>query len=631
MNRVKSLLFLVCCLSTVLCALTAEAATKRMSVTVDATDISRKLLHTEIRLPVTPGPLTLWYPKWVPGVHSPSGPVQNIAGLYFETASGESLTWQRDLQERHQFHIEVPKGTSELIIRLDYICNQPTTNSIGVDSFGTSLLGVINWNTILMYPDGTVNDQFDVDLSVTLPEGWGYGTALAVKSEKDGRLDFKRGTLQHVMDSPLICGEYSKDFPLDVKDMAPVTLHVVAESLGGLQYPDDLIEKFSNMATEAGALFGGTPFDEYHFLLTGSNEIPNNGLEHLRSSFNSLDERALLKDDGLKGWGGNLLPHEFIHAWCGKYRRPEGMDTRNYSSIKDTKHLWVYEGLTTYVANVVAVRGGVWDVDHYRERLASTISHYMHTTGRQWRSLEDTAIDSYHLRAGSPSWSTMRRGQDYYDEGALIWMEADAIIRLETNGARSLDDFCKAFMGDYEPKNPIYSYTDADIVAALDSVLEYDWDGFLARHITQTQETLPLDIVEKLGYRLQYSTERSDNLKKREKDYKRAYATDSIGISVSSSGAISGSMVKGMPADQAGLAPGMKIIGVNGRTFSLDRFRDGIADSVVKQQIEFLIEEGDVLRTITVDYADGTKYLELVRDEERPDIFAEIMTPVMGE
>lgn len=629
MIRIKGAALMMCCAAVVLSSAVAQAAPARMSVSVDATDLSRKLLHAEIRLPVTPGPLTLWYPKWVPGTHAPSGPVQNLGGLSIETASGETLAWERDLKERHQYHLEVPKGVKELRIRLDYICNQPTTNTMGVDSYGTALVGIVNWNTCLLYPDGAVNDVFEVDLSLTLPAGWHYATALDVASEEGGRVEFERATLQRVVDSPLICGKYFRHFPLETEGIVPMTLELVAESSSGLQVPDKFIDFLGRMGSEAGALFGGAPFDEYKLLLVATNEFPKIGLEHLRSSLNGVGERDLFDDDKLQGWVGNLLPHEFVHAWSGKYRRPAGMDTRNYNTPKDTKLLWVYEGLDTYLANVLSVRGGLWTPEHFREALARTISGFIHQTGRQWRSLEDTAVASYQIRQGSKSWGTLRRSQDYYHEGALIWLEADAIIRLETNGARSLDDFCELFMGPGNPKQPVVPYTEADIIADLNEVLEYDWAGFIARHIKETQEELPLDFVARIGYRLQYATERSANQKMNERNNGNASALDSIGISVGSGGVVSSSVVTGMAAERAGISPGMKIIGVNGRTFSLDRFRDGIADSVTKRNIEFLIAEGDVLRTITVDYADGSKYLELVRDEDRPDIFGEIMKPLV--
>lgn len=598
-----------------------------MTLKVDATDLPRKLLHAEMTFPVEPGPLVLWYPKWVPGVHAPGGPVQNVSGLYIETADGKRIPWERDAADRHRFHCDIPDGVGEIRIRLDYICSQSTTNSSGVDSYGSTLSGIINWNTCILYPEHVKNDAYNVDLSVTLPEDWDYATALDTAEQRGGEVRFQTATLQTVVDSPLIAGEYFRHIPLDARDINPITLHLVAESSGPLQISDELIAFYGKMGTEAGLLFGAAPYDEYELLLMQSGEHPYNGLEHLCSSLNVVGERDLLDDDSLQDWVGYLVPHEFVHSWCGKYRRPAGMDTRDYHMPKDTRHLWLYEGLTQYLGHVLTVRGGLWEVDHYKDLLSANLSYFKNQVGRQWRSLEDTAIDSHHLRAHSKHWSTLRRGQDYYNEGALFWMEADAIIRLETDGRKSLDDFCRAFMGPDQPDQPVVPFTEEEVLETLNDVLDYDWAGFVDERIKQPQERYPLDLVGRLGYRLQYATERSERQKKREQDRKYVSAHDSLGFSVNSSGEIGGSVVPGMPGEQAGLGPGMKIIGINDRTFSLDRFRDAIADSVTMGGIDLLVAEGDVLQTIHLDYADGPKYLELVRDQDRRDILAEIMKP----
>jgi predicted metalloprotease with PDZ domain len=303
------------------------------------------------------------------------------------------------------------------------------------------------------------------------------------------------------------------------------------------------------------------------------------------------------------------------------------MDTRDYNTPKDTQHLWLYEGMTQYLGHVLTVRGGLWDLDHYKDVLAANLSYFKNQVGRQWRSLEDTAIDSHHLRGGSEHWSTLRRGQDYYNEGALFWMEADAIIRLESDGRKSLDDFCRAFMGPDQPDQPVVPFTEQDILDTLNSTVDFDWAGFIEVRIKTPQETYPLDLVGRLGYRLQYATEPSERQQKREQDRNYASAYDSLGISVDRNGEIGGGVVPGMSAEKAGLGPGMKIIGINDRTFSLDRFRDAIADSVTRGNIQLLIAEGDVLRTLTIDYAQGPKHLQLTRDNDRPDILAAIMKP----
>ena len=617
-------------LSALLCLMFQSlwAASLQMKVVVDAREISRKLLHARIELPVKPGKLILWYPKWIPGIHAPRSPIENIGGLRIESDGGETIPWQRDKHERFRFVCNIPRGVKKIVIHLDYICNQPNTNSRSIDSFGSSTIGVINWNTCLLYPDGYASDDILIDLKLRIPDGWKWGSSLREIAAGSDGIQFENISLHDLVDSPIIFGEYFRKIPLSVTGIPPVTLNVTSESAAGIAIPDDIIVHYGNIATEAGLLNGGAHFDNYQWLVFCSDDLPGIGLEHLHSSLNGVDERDLIKMEKLQGRTGALLPHELIHSWCGKFRRPAGMDTSNFHTNKDTHALWVYEGLTQYLSRLITVRGGMWTLDHYKQRLALTISRYMHQEGRQWRSLEDTAIDSYHLRGGSRSWTNLRRNQDYYNEGLMFWLEVDTIIRIESNDTYSLDDFCKMFLGAGYPDQNTLPFDTDDIIQILEGLADYDWRGLIDKRIRATQERLPLEFVDRLGYRLQYANERSEALEKLEKDDEFASAMDSIGIAVNEEGKVASSVVPGMPADEAGIAPGMKIIGVNGRKFSLDRFREAIADSVVNEQIEFLVLDGESFSTYDVRYADGTKYLELVRDMSKTDLLSQIFKPL---
>ncbi len=602
-----------------------------MTVEVDARELSRNLLHARIEIPAQPGPMALWYPKWIPGIHAPRGPIENLAGPRLETLEGETVAWSRDQEEPFKFHCEVPDRAGGLVVRLDYICNQPTVNSKGIDSYGNSLVGVINWNTCLLVPDGVSNQDIEVRLSVRLPDKWRFATALATEREEDGVVHFAPASLSRVIDSPLIGGEHLRVIDLDVTHIPPVSLCIASESPAALQIGEQLEGQYTKIADQAGLLFVGAHFDAYKLLVICSDDLPYMGLEHLRSSLNGVGERDLLEEEKLRGWVGYLLPHEFAHSWCGKYRRPAGMATSDYHTPKQTRLLWVYEGLTQYLGELLTVRGGLWTFGHYKQHLAGKISYLMRREGRRWRSLEDTAIDSHHLRGGSKHWSNLRRGQDYYNEGLLMWLEADAIIRRDSDGRRSLDDFCRMFMGPDLPDVEWLPFEERDILDILNELADHDWEAFLAQWIKQPQVALPLEFVGRLGYRIQYATEPSEALKEREKERKYASALDSLGLEVDEKGVIGSNVVPGMPADAAGLAPGMEVIGVNGRKYSPERFRDAIADSPTKRQIECLVLDGDVFQTLIVEYADGPKYLELIRDESQPDILADIFAPVDGE
>ncbi|MBI4328051.1 MAG: M61 family metallopeptidase [Chloroflexi bacterium] len=603
---------------------TENAATLRLEV--DAREISRQLLHARQEIPAPPGPLALWYPKWVPGTHAPGGPVQNIAGLRLETPEGKPIPWRRDEAEPYRIACTVPDGANRVVVRLDYICNQPSVNSVGVDSFGNAQLGVIDWNTCLLYPEGVSIDDLRVSARLLLPHKWRFGTALKAAQEADGSVEFKTETLRDFIDCPLICGEHFRTIDLKVKDLPPTFLHLTSESPAAIQLEDPVVEKYRRVVSEAGALFGGAHFNEYHFLVVCSDQVGHMGVEHLSSSMNGVGERDLIDDKKRKGWVANLLPHEFVHSWCGKHRRPAEMVTANFHTPERTKLLWVYEGLTEYLGEVLMVRSGLVATNDYLPWLANKIDDLMRTEGRRWRSLEDTATASHLLRARSRSWESLRRSQDYYHEGLLLWLEADAIIRQESDGRRSLDDFCKKFMGPGRPEK-IAPYEQADVVKTLQELAHYDWDKFIHDRVDVPQEALPLEVVGRCGYRLQYAAKPSQFLEDEERDRKVVYAVDSLGLTLAEDGKIV-SVVPGMAGDKAGLAPGRMVQGVNGRKFSSQRVKDAIADSVSRRAIEFLVLEGDTFRTITVNYADGPKYLELVRDSSKPDLLMDILKPV---
>jgi predicted metalloprotease with PDZ domain len=604
-----------------------------ITLDVDAREISRSLLHARVEIPATPGEFIVWYPKWVPGVHAPAGPVQNIAGLRFETATGEAVTWRRDDEEMNRFHLTIPAGADRVIAKLDYICNQPSVNSSGVDSFGNSKIGVINWNTVLLYPETALIDTMKAAVRLQLPEGWKYGTALPPAPKKEGAsVAFEPMTLRRVVDSPLICGENFRTIELTGKNTTPAFLHLTSEAASAIAIDEKLIAQYRKLYAEAMALFGSARFESYHFLVVCSDALPRNGLEHLASSFNEVGERELIDDKKRKSWPAYLLPHEFVHAWCGKFRRPAGMVTTSFHQPERTGLLWVYEGLTQYLGEVLTVRSGLLTFEEHLPAFASKLDWLMHQDGRRWRALEDTAVASWLNRAHSVSWEQLRRGQDYYDEGLVVWLEADALIREKTGGAKSLDDFVKKFFAADREKMPVVvGYELKEITGILRELADEDWEKFFAERISKPRDSLALGFLTKtLGYRLQYSAKPSEYLTDREKDRKQVSATASIGINAAEDGKIN-TVVPGSPADKAALAGGMTIAGVNGRKFSGQRLKDAIADSITLGKVELLVIDGDVFRNVVLNYAEGPKYLELTRTPEHSDALAAILKPVTKE
>ncbi len=608
-----------------------------LEIEVDARDLPRRLLHTRILVPCQPGELGLWYPKWIPGTHAPTGPIQDVAGLRLETPDGKPIPWRRDDVDVYRVDCQVPDGVRQIVARLDVICNGPAVEASGHLSYGNNAVGMINWSTCLLYPEGPSCDDTRVRLSLRLPHGWRYASALKAerpgegqdqKAAGDGVATFKTVTLDELVDNPLIAGEHLKTIPLEVGKNPPAFMHLVSESPSALQIGPKVVDLYSRMVREAGALFGTCHYPEFHFLVTCSDDLGYHGLEHLACSINGVRERDLIEDSRRKGWVANLIPHEYVHSWCGKFRRPAGMVTPNYQTPMKTRLLWVYEGLTEYLGEVLMVRSGLVESKEYREALAATIGSLIHHEGRKWRPLEDTAVASHLLRGHSPNWNDLRRGQDYYFEGALIWLEADAIIRERSDGKKSLDDFCRKFLGANRTDVSVVPYELPEIVSDLRELADFDWESFLALRVSKPQDALPLEVVGRCGYRLKYATEppAGSPISRRRGG---VTARDSLGLSFSPEGRID-DVVPGMAGDRAGLAPGMTVIGINDKKFSPQRLHDALADSVARRKIELLLLEGEAFRTVVLDYADGPRYLALVRDESKPDLLAAILKPATG-
>jgi predicted metalloprotease with PDZ domain len=546
--------------------------------------------------------------------------------MRLETPDGKAISWLRDEIDLYRVTCEVPPGFHEIRAQLDTICNAPAAEASGHLSYGNATVGIINFPTCLLYPEGPAAKNIQVELTLRLPEKWQFATALKSTGIKNGLIAFSPVSLDTLADSPLIAGEHLRTIPLKAGRNPPAYFHVASESPSALELGPEVVELYSRMVREAGALFGACHYSEFHFLVTCSDELGLLGLEHLSSSINGVRERDLIDAANRKGWVANLIPHEYVHSWCGKFRRPAGQCTCDFHTPHKTGLLWVYEGLGEYLGEVLMVRSGLVNPKDYRETLANSIGGLMLRTGRKWRSLEDTAVASHLLRAGSPYWSELRRDQDYYFEGALLWLEADAIIRQQTHGTRSLDDFCKKFLGASVSHEDVVPYDLPEIVRLLKETADYDWEPFLVQRVSRPLDSLPLDLVGRIGYRLQYANKPTAPTPGR-RGRGAITAQHSLGLMFRPDGQIA-DVVPGMVGDRARLAPGMKVMGINGRLFSPQRLQDALADSVAHRKIELLLLEDDRFRTVVLDYAEGPKYVELVRDDSKPDLLAEILKPI---
>ena len=601
-------------------------AADAVRVDVDTTQIARHLLHSTIRFPATPGPFFFRYPEWIPGIHGPSEQIRNIGGLQVFASDGTKLEWQRDASQLTRFSVNVPPECDGIRVELTYLANQPTRVSTGVDSYGNSDLLAINMNTCVVYRDDGDLRSTPVDVSVKLPSGYEFATALrGARVVENDTYRFEQTTFETLVDSPLIAGRNYRRLDV-VSEGFPVTrYHFVSESAKALEFDEQQGDFYRSLMEEAYALFGGAPFKAYDFLVVCSDDVPGMGLEHHESSLNAVPEGALTEDDKIKGRAVYLLAHELVHAWCGKYRRPAGMYRSDYHTPKKTGELWIYEGLTQYLGQVLTARAGMLTFDEHRERTASRVGYLANRSGREWRPLEDTAISAYTLRGGSASWTDLRRSQDYYDEGAFFWLEADSIIRVQSNNKRSLDDFCRKFFAYDEDFPKVKPFKMAEVVSVLDGLADLDWNGLIRRRIRMPQTELSLEGLRTAGYEFNLVPGKPAFVALREKEREYVSAEFSLGLSIKNDGEIT--VVPNSVADKADLADGMKIIGVNGMKFTAARWETALEQTLTSGSIELLVEEGDAYRIVDVAYDGGPKYPVLEHMEGQRDLFRAICTP----
>ncbi len=618
----RHVLLLVALVSPVIAA---GATAPQVTLSVDASDAPRKIFHARMTIPAKPGSVTLYYPKWIPGEHGPTGPIQDLAGLKF-TAGGKALPWRRDLQDGWTFHVEVPAGASSIEASLDFISPAGSEGIYTGGATATDKMAVLNWNDVLLYPAGWPSDDLTYTASLRLPTDWKFGTSLAVTSQSRGEIKFAPVSLTMLVDGPVITGEYLKVVPLNPGQTPPVEMDIAADSAAALDVPAEVWEHYKNLVKQTDALFGAQHYRDYHFLYSLSDHVAHFGLEHHESNDSRLGERALV-DPTKRLLGAGLLSHEFVHSWNGKYRRPADLATSDYEKPMQTDLLWVYEGLTEYLGEILTGRMGERTPEQFRDALANRAAELDHTPGRAWRNLQDTADGVPAMQDAPHQWTSWRRALDYYDEDELTWLWADTIIRQETHGQKSLDDFCRIFHG--APSGPplVKTYTFDDIVNTLNQVAPYDWRAFWTERLTNHGPGAPLGGIEGSGWKLVYDDTRSPLVQAREGDGGSINAAYSIGLWLRNDGVVADT-VEGMPAAQAGIGPGMKVVAVNGRKFTKDVLGDALqAGKNSNTALELLVENTDYYKTYKLDYHGGEKFPHLVRDETKPDVLSEIIKP----
>lgn len=604
----------------------ALAHAEAIQLSVDLRDSAKHVLHARETIPAAPGTLTLRYPKWIPGEHSPSGPIGDLTGLRI-SAGKQALAWERDAVDMHVIRVQVPAGARRVELQLDYLI--PTDAGSFTGGAGASARAVVlAWNTVLLYPDGAAAADLQLEPELTLPAGWEAATALRILEKRGPHVRYAPVTLETLIDSPVAAGVHYRAVPLAAPSGAPEhVLHLVADSAAALALTPETNAALQRLVPEAHALFGAPHYGRYDFLLTLSDHVAHFGLEHHESSDNRLPERSLLEQPKLLASAG-LLPHEFVHSWNAKYRRPDGLATRDFERPMLGDLLWVYEGLTSYLGGLLSARSGLVSAEQAREGLALEAAGLAHSKGREWRALADTARAAQELFAARGEGSSWRRGVDFYEEGVMLWLEVDALIRAQTNGAASLDDFCRAFFGPPASGPEVKPYTRADLVAALNAIAPNDWEAFFTQRVDRLRPAAPLEGIEAAGWRLAYD-EKPNALAE-------AWSAEpdagldlrfSLGLWLDDEANVA-DVVPGSPAALAGIGAGAQIVAVNARKFSPDVLADALAAAKESgAPLELLVQSAEFFTTHRLAYRGGERHPHLVRDETKPDLLSVILAP----
>ncbi|HSP34110.1 MAG TPA: M61 family peptidase [Thermoanaerobaculia bacterium] len=603
-----------------LTALFLAATASAQTVFVDATDAHRGVFHSHLTLPAKSGAMTLVYPKWIPGEHMPTGPLVQMAGLHFH-ANGEEIAWSRDPVDVFAFHVDVPQGATSLDIDFDYLSPmQNFAGGYGESANATQNLLLVLFNHHVLYASGTPTDQLTYRASVRLPSGWQYDTALPGATQNGDRVDFAPVSLTTLVDSPVVAGKFMRRIPI------ADGLHIIvtADSAGALAMSDARIQNIRNLVAETDALFGARHYRTYRWLVTLSDLIEPQGLEHHESTDIRQVEKGLTDPDQTARTI-TILSHEFVHSWNGKYRRPAGLATPDYQQPMTGDLLFVYEGMTRYLGDfLLSARTGMRTPEEDRDFAAWIAANQDHNRpGRTWRPLVDTGIDVQTIGIAPGEEAPYRRGLDYYDESLMVWLDVDAAIRAKSGGTKSLDDFAKVFFGGGQAPSPVRTYTLDDVAAALNRVVANDWKTFIRDRVYRVNVHPPLGSFEAAGWRLVYNETPNWYMSLRDRTGKSTDASFTIGMWVKSDGTIS-DVVYGMPAYGAGLVPGMKITSVNGRKYDGDVLTEEIR---ARRPLDINAEQASFAGTFHVDYTGGVRYPHLERIAGTTDMLSDILRP----
>ena len=571
-----------------------------MQLEVDARDHDQGIFRVTQTIPVDKaGPLTLLYPEWLPGNHAPRGEIEKITGLEF-TAGGQKLAWVRDNVDVFAFHLTVPEGVSQITAQFQFV--SATVETQGRIVMAPAMLN-LRWHQVSFYPAGYYVRQIPVQATAIYPDGWQAASAMRPKSTTGNTVVYEKTDYDTLVDSPVFAGENFQTIALTNR----VHLNIVADDAKFLQPSKKQIAPHVALVREAEALFGSHPYDRYDFLLALTEDMGGIGLEHHRSSENGVNREYFTDWDSGPG-RRNLLPHELTHAWNGKYRRPAGMWTPDFRQPMRDNLLWVYEGQTQFWGYVLGARSGLYSKQDTLDALAAIAAGMDQRVGRTWRPLIDTTHDPIIAARRPKPWDSWQRAEDYYNEGLLIWLEADQIIRRESGGRKSLGDFTRSFFGGQNGDWGVRTYEEQDVIGALNAVQPYDWATFVAERVHATTSEAPKNGLALGGYRLVFVDQPSAYILANDKRRKQLDLSHSVGLVMGAKGMIK-SVVWDSPAFRAGLKAGLTISAVNGKAYGDAALKQAIEENLGQDgPIEIFAKNGEAYHNFMVDHSGGLRY-----------------------
>ena len=572
---------------------------------VDATDTTRGIFRVKETIPVAKaGPMVLLYPKWLPGNHSPTGQIEKVAGLVIR-ANGRVVPWTRGPVDVFAFHIDVPQGARRLDVEFQFL--SATKADQGRITTTPNLVS-LQPNSVSLYPAGYYTRRIPIQMTATFPAGFTAAGAVPAKlSSNAAGATYAYDTTNYeiLVDSPVLAGRYGKVWALSPK----VDLNVFADTPTMLAATPAQIDAHKRLVDQAVKTFGAQHYDHYEFLLSLSDQLGGIGLEHHRSSENGSRTGYFTEWDQ-NASARNLLPHEFTHSWDGKFRRGADLWTPDFRTPMRNSLLWVYEGQTQFWGYVLQARSGLVSKQDTLDGYASILGLYDTAPARQWRDLVDTTNDPVISQRRPKGWTSWQRSEDYYNEGLMVWMEVDAMLRQKSGGAKSIDDFARAFFGVRDGDYGELTYTFDDVAATLNTIVPYDWAGFLTRRLTETGKPAPINGFAMNGYKLVYTAEPTPYFKTNEKT-RGTDVSFSIGLVIDKDGNVTQS-IWDSAAFKAGIDVGTSVQAVSGEVFTPERIKAAIlAAKGNKEPIRLTVRQGTLLREIPVDYHGGPRYPRL--------------------